>query len=137
MTVCPKCSYSLVLLEKRRRYKCAKCGRLYMQKPIEDIGFRRWNEKQREFTREEAEKELEQLWSEYRNLNNHTWQMLTEEEKLQKKKDYYQKNRAKLLEMSKSWAKNNKDKASLHKKNYRQNNREKCAVPEGCGIRRT
>jgi len=68
-----------------------------LQKSIEDKEFRRWNEKQREFTREEAEKELEQLWSEYRNLNNHTWQKLTEEEKLQKKKDYYQKKQGKTI----------------------------------------
>ena len=37
----------LVLLEKRARYKCAKCGRLFPQRQVEAESFRRWNEAQR------------------------------------------------------------------------------------------
>lgn len=47
MPRCPKCSYILVLLEERCRYKCAKCGRLFLQKQIEDKEFREWNIEQR------------------------------------------------------------------------------------------
>ncbi|MEK6820238.1 MAG: hypothetical protein AABX71_00830, partial [Nanoarchaeota archaeon] len=44
---CPNCSYMLVLLERRRKFKCAKCSRLYYRKEIEDQDFREWNLKQR------------------------------------------------------------------------------------------
>jgi len=85
MTVCPRCSYSLVLLKNRRRYKCAKCGGLYLQKPIEDREFRRWNEKQREFTRDdtyrEFQRKFEEAWDTYKLINKPERQKLTEEEK--------------------------------------------------------
>ena len=42
------CSFKLVLLPYRPRYKCAKCGRLFSQKEIENKSFRQWNEKERE-----------------------------------------------------------------------------------------
>ena len=45
---CPNCSFALVLLEKRLKYKCGKCGKLYLQKEIDDKTVRQWNVKQRE-----------------------------------------------------------------------------------------
>jgi len=48
---CPNCSYLLVLLEKRRRYKCAKCGKVYLRKEIEHKDFRERNISQRRLDR--------------------------------------------------------------------------------------
>ena len=48
MDTCPNCSYKLVLLPNRLKYKCALCSRLFPQKYIENREFRIWNQKQRE-----------------------------------------------------------------------------------------
>ncbi|MFH1592199.1 MAG: hypothetical protein ABIB47_02430 [Candidatus Woesearchaeota archaeon] len=45
---CPNCNYVLVLLERRLKYKCALCSKLYPKKEIENRNFRIWNEKQRD-----------------------------------------------------------------------------------------
>ena len=47
MANCPKCSYVLVLLERRLKYKCALCSKLYPQKKIENKEFRDWNKQQK------------------------------------------------------------------------------------------
>ena len=49
MPRCPNCSYNLVFLEKRLRYKCAKCGRGFLQKLVENRDFRLWNRQLRGF----------------------------------------------------------------------------------------
>ncbi len=48
MPRCLHCFYILILLERRRKYKCAKCSRLWSQKLIENREFRKWNKCQRE-----------------------------------------------------------------------------------------
>lgn len=131
MAICPKCSYSLVLLPKRLRYKCAKCGGLYLQKPIEDREFRRWNEKQREFTREGLEQDFEQLWNVYKDLNpperkpSKPRSRLSEEEKKQKYKEYYQKSRERILKHAKEYYQKNKEKVFEKSRTWAQNNIEK------------
>ena len=45
---CENCGYVLVLLDSTRKFKCAKCGKLFPQKIVEDEHFKRWNKKQRE-----------------------------------------------------------------------------------------
>ena len=57
MTKCPNCNYTLVLLEYRQKYKCAKCGRLFFQKEIDAKEFREQNEKEREKDRKQMKKE--------------------------------------------------------------------------------
>jgi len=47
MARCTKCSYLLVLLPKRNKYKCSKCSSLFPQKDIENKEFRAWNKSQR------------------------------------------------------------------------------------------
>ena len=48
MPRCLKCNYKLVLLEDRRKYKCAKCGKLFPQKEIDDKEFRELNKGEKE-----------------------------------------------------------------------------------------
>ena len=133
MAVCPKCGYSLVLLPKRLRFKCAKCGGLYLQKPIDDREFRRWNEKQREFTREEAEIEskrmFEEIWEVFKNANKPERPKLTEEEKRQKQKEhrkrYYQSNREGILRHTKEYYQQNKERIFEKNRIWARNNIEK------------
>ena len=61
MPQCPKCSYKLVFLENRLKYKCAKCGRLFLQKSIENKDFQRWNTFHRELDKNTLELEQKQL----------------------------------------------------------------------------
>jgi len=58
MPRCPKCSYILVLLERRNKYKCAKCGKLFLKKEIDDKEFKQWNRRQRQDDKEKFEKQL-------------------------------------------------------------------------------
>ena len=57
MSKCPNCNYTLVLLEKRMKYKCAKCGRLFRQKEIDTKEFVEYNKKEREKEKKEAKAE--------------------------------------------------------------------------------
>jgi len=43
MAKCLNCNYTLVLLEHRRKYKCAKCGKLFPQSEIDNKEFVEWN----------------------------------------------------------------------------------------------
>ena len=43
MLRCTSCSYVLTLIERRRKYKCAKCSSLFLKKVIEDREFREYN----------------------------------------------------------------------------------------------
>jgi hypothetical protein len=48
MPHCPNCFFELVLRKHSRKYKCAKCGRLYLQSEIDRKEFIEWNKKERE-----------------------------------------------------------------------------------------
>ena len=47
MAKCPNCSYTLVLLEYKQKFKCPKCGRLFPQQKIELIEFNKFNKTER------------------------------------------------------------------------------------------
>jgi DNA-directed RNA polymerase subunit RPC12/RpoP len=79
MPKCPNCFYTLVLLEHRRKYKCAKCSSLFQQREIEDKEFREWNKKRRLEAKLELEKELEEI-SKQKNIT------LTQEEVWEKER---------------------------------------------------
>lgn len=102
MPRCPKCNYILVLLEKRRKYKCAKCGNLYFKKIIEDAEFKESNKKQRQIDRKEYIKE--------KNSEN--------------RKRHYQEYKEKYREYNRRYAKENRDKLNKYCREYRMKNRE-------------
>lgn len=52
MTSCPNCNYELVLLEHHRKYKCAKCGKLFSQREIEIVDFHDFNKRERKKDKE-------------------------------------------------------------------------------------
>ncbi len=59
MPTCPNCNYKLVFLENRLGYKCAKCGRLFLQKFIENRDFRIWNKYRREIDKHNLDLEFQ------------------------------------------------------------------------------
>ena len=131
MPRCPNCSYKLVFLEKRLRYKCAKCSRVFLQKFIENRDFRIWNNHRRETEMQELLIEIKQL-----------------EEEKQKKKELRESNKiAKALrllfngskprlnltpeerrirkrEYNKKWNENNPEKVKAMKRRQLENHRE-------------
>ncbi len=60
MLRCPNCSYKLVLLLRRRKYKCAKCSKLFSQKKIDYAEFRRLNKLQKELDKQSLKQKKRQ-----------------------------------------------------------------------------
>lgn len=133
MPRCPNCFYSLVLLEHRRKYKCAKCGKLFLQKDIDSKEFREWNKKRRKEDKEKIEKEFEEKLKK---------KELTEEEKKERKleyqrkymaknreahnkyrREYWAKHRERLLKKRKENYEKRKAEISKQQKEYRENNK--------------
>lgn len=120
MPSCPNCFYELVLREKSRKYKCAKCGRLYPQQEIETKEFVEWNKRESKREKEEAKKEYLKEYKEKTKEHRKEWF-----------KDYYQRNKEKLKARQKEWTKNNLDKVKEYTQKskeaqtkYREENRE-------------
>jgi len=44
---CPKCSGLATLLERRRKYRCDICSKIFYKKEIEDYTFKIWNQRMR------------------------------------------------------------------------------------------
>ena len=101
MPRCPNCQFILVFLEHRLKYKCAKCGKLFLQKQIEDIEFRKWNEEQRKKDNEKPKKSR-----------------MTEEERKQLAKNWRENNRDKLKVYEQKWRTENKEKYNKIKRGY-------------------
>ena len=128
---CPNCSYKLVFLENRLRYKCAKCGRAFLQKLVENMDFRTRNNQLRSF-------EMRELMSETARI---------EEEKQKKKglRELSRINRAMRLmfagpprkraivtpeerkirerEHSQKWRENNPERVKIMKRMYFEDHR--------------
>ncbi len=135
MPRCPNCSYMLVLLERRRKYKCAKCGNLYPQKDIELKDFKKWNLRQRISDKENIKKESKPKGKR---------PVLTEEERIERAKaymkkyytenkekfrerglEYRKKNRAKERERERIWRENNQERYNARKREYYRRNKER------------
>ncbi len=68
MTICPNCAYQLVLLDRRRKYKCALCSRLFPQKKVEAKEFFIKNKLQRELDVQNIKIEYEKEWKQLKDL---------------------------------------------------------------------
>lgn len=117
MPRCPNCNYALVLLEHRRKYKCAKCSGLFSQREIDDKEFREQNKKRREEAKKEAKREYKKQYA------------LENQDKIREwMKNYYAKNREKILakarEKTKQLSEEEKNKSRQAQANWRENNRE-------------
>jgi len=70
MSRCPNCSYELVLLSHRRKYKCALCSKLYPKKEIEATEFQEFNKRRRIEDFENYEKERKEEVIQLKELRN-------------------------------------------------------------------
>lgn len=143
MPTCPNCSFKLVLLPHRLKYKCALCSKLYPQKEIEDKSFRELNKRERKLDREKLEKELkklqegklrkkqlrkiEKIKKEIRVLfNGHRARNLTIEQKRKNKqksnRKYNDKNPGKYREMKRRYLNKNREHIYNYLKQWRRNN---------------
>ena len=119
MPRCKECSYSLVLLVKRGRYKCARCGSLFLQKGVEIEEFLRWNKSQREqdihnIRQEFKLRRLKNL-RRIKKLEPEAKRRITREHNL----SYYCGNRAKILQKKKEYRKRTKEQSNVWRRNYR------------------
>jgi len=126
MERCAKCSYLLVLLPKRNKYKCSKCGSLFPQRDIDNKEFRSWNKRQRlegienfkperksriRLSEEERERRAKLSAKRWRENNKERCRELSE-------KNYY-KNRDKILARKKVYRQEIKNKDRTRRKEYR------------------
>lgn len=137
MPRCPNCNYLLVLLEHRRKYKCAKCGKLFPQKEIDNAEFREWNKKRRQEDKEKIEKELQEIIKlskpkltkeeiqEKRIALQRIWREKNREAYNQYKREYWARNRKRLLEKRRENYQKRKDEILEKQRLYRQKNKEK------------
>ncbi len=117
MPRCPNCNYLLVLLEHRRKYKCAKCGKLFPQREIEDKEFREFNKKRRAKAKKEAKREYRKLYVQENRERVNAWM-----------RNYYNRNREKILAKSKEkrsqFSEREREKSKQSQAEWRENNRE-------------
>ena len=126
MARCIKCSYLLVLLPKRNKYKCSKCSSLFPQKDIENKEFRVWNKRQRlqdienikpekkpriKLSEEEKTRRTKESIKKWRERNKERCRELSEIN--------YEKNKDKILAGKKAYRQEIKDKDRIRRKDYR------------------
>ena len=135
MPRCPKCSYKLVLLSNRPKYKCALCSKLYPEKEIELRDFLEWNKQQRTIEIEQfIQEELNKLKSKEENRAfigfrkffklNKLRAKLSKEVILERKRQYYLNNIEKELLRDKIYRQNNLEKTNTKKKEWNTKNLE-------------
>ena len=128
---CPNCSYDLVFLENRLRYKCAKCGRAFLRKFVENRDFRLWNRQLRGFgMRElmseiglmEEEKQKKRELTEFNKINRALRLLFTSP---QRKRDSVTPEERKIRERehSQKWRENNPEKVKIMKRRYFEDHR--------------
>lgn len=99
MAKCLNCNYTLVLLEHRRKYKCAKCGKLFSQTEIDNKEFVEWNKERRAEEKRKLKNELH--------------------------KEYIKKNKEKFKKTQKKWTDKNRKKLNEYQREYYKKNSEK------------
>ena len=122
MPRCPNCQYILVLLEHRRKYKCAKCSRLYFQKYIENKEFEEYNKRQRILDKENLKSERKQktkLSNEEKKLRAKNYRLNHKTEHRVHSQNFYEKNKDKILANKKTYRLNSKIKYNAWRRNYR------------------
>ena len=117
MPRCPNCNYTLVLLEHRRKYKCAKCGKLFAQKEIELKEFVEWNKQERKKSRRQAERERKKEYE-----DNHRDKIILY------RKRFRERNKEKIKEWQKNWREKNPEKIKEHQKKYMEKNKSRISA---------
>jgi len=126
MTRCPNCSYKLVLLSFRPKYKCALCSKLYPKKEIEVKEFQEFNKRRRIEDIEIYEKERKEYLVRIREIKKDLRLLFNGFSKTPKeyRKEYYEKNKDKIKQLNKEWRLRNREYDLNRKQEYRKRNRE-------------
>lgn len=142
MPICPNCYYKLVFLQKRLKYKCAKCGKIFLQKFIENRDFQRWNKFQRQMDKNQFVENFKKQWLKYKKQfqkpklsseekklkvreYSKKWQIKNKNKCRKACRRYYEKNREKILDCKKLYNKTARDKIKSTKRDYRLKNIER------------
>ncbi|MBU2639175.1 MAG: hypothetical protein KKG75_00535 [Nanoarchaeota archaeon] len=123
MQRCPNCSYKLVLLSNRPKYKCALCSKLYPRKEIESKDFQEFNKRKKIEDIETYEKERKEQLSKIREIKSHLKRLFNGFPKLSKLD--YEKNKAQILTRNEEWRLRNIEYDDNRKKEYYKENKEK------------
>src|SRR3990167_11269035 len=126
MPRCPNCSYKLVLLSFRPKYKCALCSKLYSKKEIEIKEFQEFNKRRRIEDIEIYEKERKEYLVGIREIKKSLRLLFNGFSKTPKeyRKEYYEKNKEKIRQLNKEWRLNNREYDLNRKQEYRKRNTE-------------
>ena len=126
MPRCPNCSYKLVLLSSRPKYKCALCSKLYPKKEIEVKEFQEFNKRRRIEAIEIYEKERKEHLIRIREIKKSLRLLFNGFSKTPKeyRKEYYEKNKDKIKQLNKEWRLRNREYDLNRKQDYRKRNRE-------------
>jgi len=126
MPRCPNCSYKLVLLSSRPKYKCALCSKLYPKKEIEVKEFQEFNKRRRIEDMESYEKERKEHLIRIREIKKDLRLLFNGFSKTPKeyRNEYYKKNKEKIKQLNKEWRLKNREYDLNRKQDYRKKNRE-------------
>src|SRR3989338_175191 len=143
MPSCPNCSYKLVLLSSRPKYKCALCSKLYPEKEIEIREFLELNKRLKlkdieNYEKEKREsqiriskikKDLRLLFngfpkvSKIGNAKPNYLNHLKRKYSKQSQKEYYEKNKDKISQLGKKWRLKHREYDLKRKQEYGKENR--------------
>ena len=126
MPRCPNCSYKLVLLSSRPKYKCALCSKLYPKKEIEVEEFQEFNKRRRIEDIESYEKERKENLVRIKEIKKSLRLLFNWFSKTPKgyRKEYYEKNKEKIRQLNREWRLRNREYDLKRKQEYRIKNRE-------------
>ena len=126
MPRCPNCSYKLVLLSSRPKYKCALCSKFYPKKEIEVKEFQEFNKRRRIEDMEIYEKERKEYLARIREIKKSLRLLFNGFSKTPKeyRKEYYKDNKEKIKQLNKEWRLRNREYDLNRKQEYRKKNRE-------------
>ena len=126
MSRCPNCSYKLVLLSSRPKYKCALCSKLYPKKEIEIKEFQEFNKRRRIEDAERFDKEYKEHLARIKEIKMSLRLLFNGFSKTPKeyRKEYYEKNKEKIRQLNKEWRLRNREYDLKRKQEYSKKNRE-------------
>src|SRR3989338_2349971 len=105
MPRCPNCSYKLVLLSYRPKYKCALCSKLYPKKEIEVKEFREFNKRRRIEDIENYKKERKEHLARIKEIKKSLRLLFNGFSKTPKeyRKEYYEKNKERIRQKNREF----------------------------------
>jgi len=126
MPRCPNCSYKLVLLSSRPKYKCALCSKLYSKKEIEVKEFQEFNKRRRIEDAERFDKEYKEHLARIKDIKKSLRLLFNGFSKTSKeyRKKYYEKNKEKIRHLNREWRLRNREYDLKRKQEYSKKNRE-------------